>query len=128
MTKKAILVLSSPAVREKAKRWIEGVPDGTRVVFHGPKRTIPQNDALWSALRDISEQKEYHGLKLSPEDWKLLFLDALDRDTRMVPNLDGNGMVALGRSSSALSKEEFSGLLSIIYEWGARNGVIFYDQ
>jgi hypothetical protein len=43
----------------------------------------------------------------------------------MVPNLDGNGFVALGRSSSALSKEEMTGLLSIIYEWGNRNGVTF---
>ncbi len=106
-------------------RWAQGVPQGTRVVFHEPKRTLPQNDALWSALTDISRQKQYHGLTLTPDDWKLLFMDALDRETRMVPNLDGNGFVALGRSSSALSKDEMTGLLSIIYEWGARNGVQF---
>ena len=102
-----------------------GVPVGTRIVFHEPKRTLPQNDALWAALTDISRQKDYHGLKLTPEDFKLLFMDALDRETRMVPNLDGNGFVALGRSSSALSKEEMTGLLSLVYEWGNRNGVTF---
>ena len=52
-------------------------------------------------------------------------MDALKREVRMVPNLDGNGFVSLGRSSSDLSKEEFSGLLDVVYEWGARNGVTF---
>ena len=122
---RALITLRSPADRDKACRWAQGVPVGTRIVFHEPKRTLPQNDALYAALRDIARQKDYHGLKLTPEDFKLLFMDALDRETRMVPNLDGNGFVALGRSSSALSKEEMTGLLSIIYEWGNRNGVTF---
>ncbi len=52
-------------------------------------------------------------------------MDALKREVRMVPNLDGNGFVSLGRSSSDLSREEFSGLLDIVFEWGARNGVKF---
>ena len=65
---------------------------------------------------------------ITADDWKILFLDALDRETRMVPNLDGTGMVGIGRSSSSLSKEEFSGLLSIVYEWGSRNGVEWSDK
>jgi hypothetical protein len=98
---------------------------GTRIVFHEPKRTLPQNDALWAALTDISGQVDYHGVRLSPDDWKLLFMDALKREVRMVPNLDGNGFVSLGRSSSDLSREEFGGLLDIVFEWAARNGVKF---
>lgn len=125
MSSRALVTLRSKADRDKVCRWAQGVPQGTRVVFHEPKRTLPQNDALWSALTDISKQKQYHGLTLAPDDWKLLFMDALDRETRMVPNLDGNGFVALGRSSSALSKEEMTGLLSIIYAWGAKEGVQF---
>lgn len=46
----------------------------------------------------------------------------------MVPNLDGNGMVSLGRSSSDLSKEEMGELMEVIAAWGAANGVVFHDQ
>ena len=76
-------------------------------------------------LTDIAAQKDYHGVRLSPDDWRLLFLDALKREVRLVPNLNGDGFVSLGRSSSDLSKEEFAGLIDVIHEWGARNGVQF---
>lgn len=127
MTDRAIVTLRTQADRDKASRWCQGVATGSKVVFHGPQRSIEQNSALWAALGDIARQREYHGLKLSPDDWKILFLDALDRETRMVPNLDGTGMIGLGRSSSSLSKEEFSGLLSIIYAWGNANGIEWSD-
>lgn len=76
-------------------------------------------------LTDVSEQVAHHGIKLTPDDWKLLFLDALKREVRMVPNLDGNGFTNLGRSSSDLSKEEMADLIEIIHEWGARHAVVF---
>jgi hypothetical protein len=125
---RAVITLRSQADRDKASKWAQGVPTGSKVVFHGPQRSIDQNSALWAALGDIARQRDYHGLKLSPDDWKILFLDAVDRETRMVPNLDGTGMVAIGRSSSSLSKEEFTGLLSIVYEWGNRNGIVWSDK
>ncbi len=125
MTGRALLILANDQVRAKAKRWIDGLPEGTRVTFSGPKRTLAQNDLMWSHLSDISTQVAHHGIKLTPDDWKLLFLDALKREVRMVPNLDGNGFVSLGRSSSDLSKEEFSDLIEIIQAWGAAHGVVF---
>lgn len=128
MSDRAVVTLRTQADRDKASRWCQGVATGSKVVFHGPQRSIDQNSALWAALGDIARQRDYHGLKLTADDWKILFLDALDRETRMVPNLDGTGMVGIGRSSSSLSKEEFSGLLSIVYEWGSRNGIEWSDK
>ena len=128
MSDRAVVTLRTQTDRDKASRWCQGVATGSKVVFHGPTRSIDQNSALWAALGDIARQKDYHGLKLSADDWRLLFLDAVDRETRMVPNLDGTGFVGLGRSTSALSKEEFSGLLSIVYEWGGRNGIVWSDE
>jgi hypothetical protein len=128
MSDRAVVTLRTQTDRDKASRWCQGVATGSKVVFHGPTRSIDQNSALWAALGDIARQRDYHGLKLSPDDWRLLFLDAVDRETRMVPNLDGTGFVGLGRSTSALSKEEFSGLLSIVYEWGNRNGIEWSDK
>lgn len=124
----ASITLRSQADRDKAARWAQGVALGSKIVFHGPKRSIDQNSALWSAMGDISRQKEYHGLKLSPEDWRTLFMDALSRESRMVPSLSNDGFVSLGRSSSALSKQDFSDLLSIVYAWGAQNDVKFSDE
>lgn len=128
MSDRAIITLRSQADRDKASKWAQGVTAGSKVVFHGPGRTIPQNDALHAAIRDIARQRDYHGLKLQDWEWKLLFLDALDREIRMLPNLDGTGFINVGKSTASLSKEEFSGLLSIVYEWGNRNGIKWSDQ
>lgn len=125
---RASLVLTNQAVREKAMRWIATAPPGTRLEFKQVKRSLPQNDRMWASLTDIAAQLTHHGIKLSADDWKLLFLDALKREVRMVPNLDGNGFVSLGRSSSDLSREEMSGLLEVIYAFGAQHGVVFHDQ
>lgn len=123
---RALLVLANNDLREKAIRWIRGVPPNTRVEFKGPKRTIPQNDRMWAMLGEVSSQLAWHGMKLSPEDWKLMFLDGLKRELRIVPNIDGNGFVNLGRSSSQLSKEEHSELTALIEAFCARHGVTFH--
>lgn len=125
---RATLILASNAVRDKAHTWIDRVPPGTRVEFKKPRRTIPQNDRMWAMLSDVAAQVPWHGLRLSPDDWKLVFLDALKREVRMVPNLDGNGFVSLGRSSSDLSKEEMGDLMELIAAFGANHGVKFHEK
>lgn len=124
---RAMVILSSPSERLRVARWAEQLPPGTRVEFKQPKRSIDQNSKLWASLTDIATQLPWHGIKLSADDWKLLFLDALKREVRMVPNIDGNGFVSLGRSSSDLSKGEFSDLLELIVAFGANHGVVFHD-
>jgi hypothetical protein len=119
----AVLIIRGDREREKAADWIRRAPPLSRITFKGPKRTLPQNDRFWATLTVIAEKVRHHGIKLSAEDWKLLFLDALDREVRLVPNLDGSGFVNLSRSSSDLSKEDFSDLLEIIQAWAAANGV-----
>ena len=125
---RATLVLANDWFRKKAIHWVEKAPVGTRVEFKGPQRTVDQNSLLWACLTDIAQQKDWHGVRLSTEDWKLLFMDALNREMRMVPNLDGNGFVNLGRSSSRLSKAEMSELLDLMFAWGAQNGVTFTES
>jgi len=128
MSDRAVVTLRTQADRDKASRWCQGVATGSKVVFHGPGRSIPQNDALHAAIGDIARQRTHHGVKLPVRDWKLLFLDALDSEIRMLPNLEGTGFVSVGKSTAALSKEEFTGLLSIVYEWGNRNGIEWSDK
>lgn len=125
---RALVILNSKAERNKAADWAMRLPFGTRIEFKEPKRSVPQNDRMWAALTDVATQVPYHGIKLSADDWKLIFLDALKREVRMVPNLDGTGFVSLGRSSSDLSKQEFSDLLELIAAFGAEHGVQFQDD
>lgn len=125
---RALIVLNTPQDRDKAARWASAAPRGTRVEFKASKRSLPQNDRMWAMLTDIAAQLPWHGVKLTPDDWKLVFLDALKRDLRLVPNIAGNGFVNLGRSSSDLSKQEMSDLMEIISAFGAEHGVTFHDE
>lgn len=124
---RATIIIVSDTQRQKAINWIRKAPWNTRVDFKARKRSLPQNDRLWAMLTDVAQQLPWHGINLATDDWKLIFLDALKREMRMVPNIDGTGFVNLGRSSSALSKEEMSDLMEVIAAFGAKQGVIFHD-
>jgi hypothetical protein len=120
---RATLILNSRTNRDRAHAFVKGAPNGTRVTFNASKRSIPQNDRMWAMLTDVSEQLEWHGVKLKAEDWKLVFMDALNREVRMVPNIEGTGFVNIGTRSSDLSKEEMSDLIELIFAFGAKHGV-----
>ena len=124
---RALIILDSPTDRRKAIQWIEGAEKGARVEFKRAKRTLPQNDRMWAMLTDVAQQVPWHGVKMTPDDWKLVFLDGLKRELRIVPNMDGTGFVNLGRSSSDLSKSEMSDLMELIAAFGANHGVVFHD-
>ena len=119
---RAVLVLHNADIRRRAVKWIETAPDETRVEFRKPVRTLPQNDHMWELLTNISWQHRHGGDKLAPEDWKLLFLDALTHETRVVPSLDGDRYVALRRSSE-LDKEQGSQLIELILAYCAHKGI-----
>jgi hypothetical protein len=115
--------LHFPHHREQAIEFVRAAAVGTRVEFKGPRRSNDQNAKLWAMLSDVASQVKWHGLSLEPNDFKLMFLDALKREVRVVPNIDGNGFVNLGRSSSDLSVAEMSDMIELIYHFGAQHGV-----
>ena len=124
---RSLLILRNDDYRKRAHAWIDKAPPETRVTFQGPRRTLPQNDRMWAMLTDISTQAEHHGRKYSPNDWKALFLSALGRETRFVPNLDGTGLIPIGQSSSDLSISEMGDMIELMMAWGAEHGVTFHD-
>lgn len=124
---RALVTLNSNADRRRASDWIYSAPPGTRVELKQPKRTIDQNAKMWACLQDISQQVTWHGVRLRPNDWKLIFLDALKREMRVVPNIDGTGVVQLGVSSSDLSKTEFADLIELIHLFGSTHNVEFKE-
>lgn len=124
---RATVFLTSNAEREKVIAWVRQAPYGCRVELKHAKRTVPQSDRMWGMLTDVARQIPWHGVKLRADDFKLIFLDALRQELRMVPNLAGNGFVSLGRSSSDLSKTEMSDLMELIAAFGAERGVVFHS-
>lgn len=125
---RALLVIYGQRDRERASALLGKVPPGTRVEFKAAKRSLPQNARMWAMLTDIATQLDWYGEKMTADEWKRLFLDALNRECRTVPNLDGTGFVNLGRSSRDLSKGEMSDLMELIAAFGAQRGVVFHDE
>jgi hypothetical protein len=127
-----LYILSTPARRKFVADVVSKLKKGWRVEVKEPQRTLPQNDKMWAALTDVSEQHKHNGIELSPSDWRLVFLDAYWRmkkaDLRLVPNLDGTAFVPLsGRSTSDLSVPEMSEYIDLIHATGAEWGVKFND-
>lgn len=121
---RAVLILINADLRAKAKRWIDGVPDGTRLEFKAPKRTLPQNDLLHALIGEIITQRPIHnGIKMDMALWKASFMQALGEEVRFVPTLDGDGVFPVGLRTSELSKERFSELVEFIHAWCAGEGI-----
>lgn len=89
-------------------------------------RTLEQNKRLWAMLSDISEQVNWHGHKLSPEDFKHMFSASL-KQQRVVPNIDGTGFVVLGQSTSKMTVKEMSEMIELMHAFGANHNVQFKD-
>jgi hypothetical protein len=126
MTDRADLVLNSAEERATARRWVDGLPQGTRVTFKGPQRTLEQNDRMWAMLTDIARQKTLHGRRWKTDQWKVIFLEAVGRETELIPSLEGR-FIPYGQSSSDLSKKEMSDLIEYMFAWGAENDVRWTD-
>ena len=110
--------------RQKAVQGVLAADDGWTLELREPKRTDPQNRALWGALNQIQKQRPTHlGVQMTAETWKAVFMQALGAEMVFVPTLDGSGMFPMGHRSSQLTKAEFAGLLDLILSWAAREGV-----
>jgi len=98
---------------------------GHRMVLELRKetRSVAQNARLWAMLTEISQQVNWYGRKLSPEEWKHVFSASLKKQD-VVPGLDG-GFVVLGLSTSRMSKPEMSDLQMLMEAFGAQHSVKF---
>ena len=126
MTKR-LFILAHDIARQRAIDAVREAPAGYAVTIAEPKRNLEQNARMWAMLTDVATQLPWHGIKLRPDDWKLLFLDSLKRELRMIPNLDGTGFVALGMSTSRMSVREMRDLIELMFAFGAERQVEWTD-
>lgn len=123
---KKTYILVHDTARSRALQAVLDAPAGHVVTLSEPKRNLEQNARLWAMLTEVSRQVEWYGKKLSPEDWKHVFSSSL-RQLAVVPNLTGTGFVALGQSTSQMTKREFAELIDLIDAFGAERGVEFNE-
>lgn len=76
------------------------------------RRSSEQNRLLWALLTEVSEQVDWYGHKLTPEEWKDVMTASLRRE-KVVPGING-GFVVLGQHTSSMSKAELSELIELI--------------
>ena len=124
---KRVFILAHDAARRNAIQAVQDAPEGYAVTIAEPTRSLEQNARLWASLTDVAEQVQWYGKTLTPEDWKHVFSASL-RKLEVVPNLEGTGFVALGLSTSKMSKRQMSDLLELIAAFGAERGVVFHDE
>ena len=97
------------------------------IVTVKPKtRSTEQNSRLWAMLTEISQQVDWHGRKLSPEDWKHVFSASLQK-LDVVPNLDSTGFVALGLSTSRMTVAQMCDMQTLMEAFGAEHGIKFTE-
>jgi hypothetical protein len=115
--------LKSPADIARIMGYLHGT-DLTKpklVVIKDEKRPDVSNRKMWAMLRDVSQQVDWYGKKLSDEDWKHVFSASVEKQ-RAVPGLDG-GFVVLGISTRKQSQQWFSDLFEVMHAFGAEHGV-----
>lgn len=104
----------------------QALPGGEVAMFLGrPRRTLDQNAKLWPMLSDVSKQVDWHGEKLTPENWKDVFTAGLKRQ-KAVPGIDG-GFVVLGAHTSTMDKREFVDLIELMYAFGSEHDVTWSE-
>ena len=85
------------------------------------KRSHEQNALLWSVLTDLSKQVQWHGEKLTKDEFKDLLTAGLKKQ-RAIPGIDG-GFVVLGSSTSKMTKAEMSDLITLAHSFGDERNV-----
>jgi hypothetical protein len=123
---KRLFILAHDLARQNAVRAVQEAPEGFSVTVAEPKRNLDQNARMWAMLGDVAQQVDWYGKRLTSEDWKHVFSSSLRR-LEVVPNLDGTGFVALGMSTSSMSKREMADLIELMFAFGAERGVIWSD-
>lgn len=124
---KQYFVLSHDTARNNAVMACRNSPHGYVVEIKEKTRSLEQNSLLWALLTDVSRQVDWYGRRLSPENWKNVFSAALKKQD-VVPNIDGDGFVVLGQSTSKMGKREFGDLVEIIQSFGAQRGVVWSND
>jgi len=118
----ATLILNTQVNRERARIWCLKAPDGSVVTFKQIKRSLGQNDKLWAMLTDVAQQAELNGKKYKPDQWKVIFMNALGYQQDVIQGIKGD-WVPTGFKTTKLNKEQMSDLITSIEAYCAEQRI-----
>lgn len=114
--------LSGTPQRQYACKRVMEAPEGFTVKIAEETRSDEQNRLMWPLIKDMQDQID-DMRPFSGHDVKLRFLNALGKEMRFLPELEGGGMFPVGQRSSTLNKQQFSALLELMFMHGAKHNV-----
>ena len=93
-------------------------------------KTCPQNSKYHAMIDEIAQQASHLGAKWDAEDWKRMLVWQFCKDSnlnegKIVPSLDGTGIVQLGFQTRKFTKEQASEFVEFLHAWGAENGIVY---
>lgn len=139
MSEKFVVALVNPVQARKAigEAWIwckAMLTAGHRLklVITLESRSSEQNRKFHAMIGEIAEQAQHLGCKWDAESWKRLLVSSYCREIgmsggRVIPNLEGDGIVQLDFQTRKFTKEQASGFVEWLHAWGAQNGVEFSE-
>ena len=103
-----------------------------RMEIKAESKSRDQEEKYHAMLGEIATQAQHLGAKWSSEDWKRLLVDLFAKETglqggKIIPSLDGQGIVQLGLQTRNFTKEQAMEFITFLEAWGASNGIVFKD-
>ena len=126
MSERRRVILAGPLQRKTAHAYIDAAPDGYSMTLAEPKRNLEQNARMWAMLGEVSKQVVWYGKKLTPEAWKCVFSASLKKQ-EVIPGLHGD-FVVIGQKTSRMTVGEMSGMIELMFAFGAEQGVKFEES
>ena len=127
---KQTYILAHPTARQRAVDAVRNAPDGRMVTIADAPKTRAQEEKYHAMIGEIAAQARHLGATWGAEDWKRLLLDKFARETgrshgKVIPNLDGNGVVEVGILSRKFGLEDGSEFIEFLNAWAAEHGIDF---
>jgi hypothetical protein len=130
MSEQQTFRLIHTTARRMAQEAVSKAPDGFVCVVRPPNRSLDQNAKAHALFQDIAKAKPtWSGINMDAGDWKALLIVShavatkTPGATRMVPDLEGHGLVQLRESSARMSKDRASSLIEYVQAWAVSHGI-----
>lgn len=119
---------------EEHRMWVGALvakyPPGSVVTLEPARRSLDQNALFHSLCGEIAKAKpQWNGFHMDAEDWKALLIVSHavatkeDIGMRLVPDLEGHGLVQLRESSARMSKMRATSLIDYVIAWASAQGI-----
>jgi hypothetical protein len=95
-------------------------------------KTREQEQKYHAMIGEIAKQAQHLGAAWDADDWKRLLVQKFCKDYaliggRIIPNLDGDGIVQLDFQTRKFTKEQGSQFIEWLHAWGAEHEIVFKE-